>query len=111
MEEIAQVYARALFEVAKERDVIDTVREQLGQFADALDQNRDLAIFFFSPYFSSEEKKTGLKKTQILDAVEKGTFPSPFKILPEGRAIGWDEGEIDEQVERDMETGEFDKVG
>jgi prophage regulatory protein len=48
------------------------------------------------------EKKTGLKKTQILDAVEKGTFPSPFKILPEGRAIGWDEGEIDEHLARQM---------
>ena len=36
MEEIAQVYARALFEVAKEHDVLDHVREQLGQFADAL---------------------------------------------------------------------------
>jgi predicted DNA-binding transcriptional regulator AlpA len=48
------------------------------------------------------EKKTGLKKTQILDAVEKGTFPSPFKILPEGRAIGWDEGEIDEHLAHQM---------
>ena len=29
MEEIAQVYARSLFEVAKEHDVLDEVREQL----------------------------------------------------------------------------------
>lgn len=60
MEEIAQVYSRALFEVAKEQGTLDVVREQLGQFADALDANRDLAVFFFSPYFSTEEKKTGL---------------------------------------------------
>jgi ATP synthase F1 delta subunit len=60
MEEIAQVYARALFEVAKEQGKLDVVREQLGQFADALDANRDLAVFFFSPYFSTEEKKDGL---------------------------------------------------
>ena len=38
MEEIAQVYARALFEVATEHDDIDAIREQLGQFADALDE-------------------------------------------------------------------------
>lgn len=63
MEEIAQVYARALFEVAKEQGRLDVVREQLGQFADALDGNRDLAVFFFSPYFSTEEKKDGLHRT------------------------------------------------
>ena len=39
MEEIAQVYARSLFEVAKEQDKLDVVREQLGQFADALERD------------------------------------------------------------------------
>ena len=34
MEEIAQVYARSLFEVASEQGKLDTVREQLGQFAE-----------------------------------------------------------------------------
>jgi ATP synthase F1 delta subunit len=62
MEEIAQVYARSLFEVAKDQDKLDEVREQLGQFADALDENKDLQVFFFSPYFSTEEKIEGLKK-------------------------------------------------
>jgi F-type H+-transporting ATPase subunit delta len=62
MEELAQVYAHALFEVASENDVIDDVREQLGQFAEELDENRDLQIFLFSPYFSSQEKKDGIRK-------------------------------------------------
>ena len=62
MEELAQVYANALFEVASEHDVIDDVREQLGQFADELDQNRELQVFLFSPYFSSQEKKDGVRK-------------------------------------------------
>ena len=60
MEEIAQVYARSLFEVAQERDKLDDVRDQIGQFADALGESRDLQTFFFSPYFSTEEKKEGL---------------------------------------------------
>ena len=60
MEEVAEVYARALFEAAKDRDVLDPVHEQLGQFADALNENRDLAQFFFSPYFSVDEKKDAL---------------------------------------------------
>ena len=62
MEEIAQVYARSLFEVARDQDKIDEVREQLGELADALDEDRSLMTFFFSPYFSTEEKKDGLHK-------------------------------------------------
>jgi F0F1-type ATP synthase delta subunit len=49
MEEIAEVYARALFEVAQEQDKLDEVHEQLGQFADAIHENRDMQRFFFSP--------------------------------------------------------------
>jgi F-type H+-transporting ATPase subunit delta len=62
MEEIAQVYARSLFEVAQEHEKLDVVREQIGQVADALDGSRELQTFFFSPYFSTEEKKDGLDK-------------------------------------------------
>ncbi|HEV7495912.1 ATP synthase F1 subunit delta [Baekduia sp.] len=68
MEEIAQVYARSLFEVAKEQDKLDVVREQLGQFAEALDGSHDLTTFFFAPYFSTEEKEQGLGK--LLDGVD-----------------------------------------
>jgi len=63
MEEIAQVYARSLFEVATEHDNLDVVREQLGEFADALDDSHELQMFFFSPYFSTEEKQDGLRRT------------------------------------------------
>jgi F-type H+-transporting ATPase subunit delta len=62
MEEIAQVYARSLFEVAEEHDKIDLVREQLGEFTDALAESSEFELFFFSPYFSTEEKKDGLDK-------------------------------------------------
>jgi F-type H+-transporting ATPase subunit delta len=62
MEEIAAVYARSLFEVAQEQDKLDGIREELGQFADALDGSRELQVFFFSPYFSTIEKKDGLDR-------------------------------------------------
>src|SRR4051794_6294717 len=62
MEEIAQVYARSLFEVAKERGTLDEVRDQVGAFTDALQESRELEVFFFSPYFSTEEKKDGLHR-------------------------------------------------
>jgi F-type H+-transporting ATPase subunit delta len=62
MEEIAEVYSRSLFEVASEHGDLDRVHEELGQFADALDESRDLQVFFFSPYFSSQEKKDAIGK-------------------------------------------------
>jgi F-type H+-transporting ATPase subunit delta len=70
MEEISDVYARALFEVAKDRGALDRVHDELGQFADALDTDRNLQVFLFSPYFSSEEKKEGIKRI-VTDADER----------------------------------------
>ena len=63
IEEVARVYAHALFGAAKDADKLEQVHEQLGEFADALDGDRELQLFFFSPYFSSAEKKEGLAKT------------------------------------------------
>jgi F-type H+-transporting ATPase subunit delta len=93
MEEIATVYARSLFEVAQERDALDDVREQIGQFADALNEDRDLQVFFFSPYFSTEEKKDGLQRAidgadeaveNFLELlVEKHRMPAIFRIRRE----------------------------
>jgi F-type H+-transporting ATPase subunit delta len=100
MEEIAQVYARSLFEVAKEQDKLDVVKEQLGQFAEALDGNRELSIYFFSPYFSTPEKKDGLGK--ILDGadpvivnfldllIENHRMPVIFRVRREYDAL-WEE--------------------
>jgi ATP synthase F1 delta subunit len=90
MEEIAQVYARSLFEVASEQDRLDTIKEQLGQFADALHENRELAVFFFSPYFTVEEKKSGLDRLveggdpafmNFLEAlIERHRMPAIYRI-------------------------------
>ena len=90
MEEIAQVYARSLFEVAQEHGTLDRVRTELGEFADALEGNRDLAVFFFSPYFSTEEKKGALDRAiggadettrNFLELlVEKHRMPAVFRV-------------------------------
>jgi F-type H+-transporting ATPase subunit delta len=100
MEEIAQVYSRALFEVAKERDTLDLVREQVSQFADALNENGDLRVFFFSPYFSTEEKKDGLRRAvegadpaveNFLEAlVERHRMPAIFRIRAQYDAL-WEQ--------------------
>ena len=90
MEEIARVYAEALFDVAEQKEKLDRIREELGQFADALEGDRELQVFFFSPYFSSAEKREGIEKA-VLDAdpefvnflellVEKHRMPVIFRI-------------------------------
>src|SRR5881409_491036 len=62
MEEIGQVYARALFESAVEHGELDEVQEQLGIWADALGETKNLQTFFFSPRFSSVEKKEAIRR-------------------------------------------------
>jgi F-type H+-transporting ATPase subunit delta len=90
MEEIARVYATALFEAAKDRGKLDSIRDQLGQFVGVLEENQDVRLFFFSPYFSSTEKIDGLKKSvsdvepELLNflelLLEKGRMPVIFRI-------------------------------
>ena len=63
MEEIARVYADALFEAAKASEKLDEIHTDLDEFADAMNESNDLRVFFFSPYFASEEKKKAIGET------------------------------------------------
>ena len=80
MEEIAEVYSRSLFEAASDAGVLDRVHDELGQFADAVDENRELQVFFFSPYFSSQEKKDAIGK--VLDGADE-SFVRFLELLAE----------------------------
>ena len=121
MEELARVYGRALFEVAREQGKLDELREQLAQFADALNDNRELAVFFFSPYFSTAEKRDSLPR--LLDGAEESLLnflsllienhrmPVIFRIRGEYERL-WDEEnktlpvEITSAIELDQATTE-----
>ncbi|MGH2946445.1 MAG: ATP synthase F1 subunit delta [Solirubrobacteraceae bacterium] len=119
MEEIAAVYARSLFEVASEQDKLDLVRDQLGAFVDALDETRELQVFFFSPYFSTQEKTDGLRRA-VTDAdpvivnflellIEKHRMPVLFRVRANYDAL-WEEEnkllpvQITSAVELDSKT-------
>ncbi len=119
MEEIGRVYARALFEVATEHDSLDEIHDELGAFADAMHDNRDLAVFFFSPYFSAAEKKDGLERTvagasphftNFLEAlIERHRMPAIFRIRTEFEALWADAHrllpvQITSAVELDRQT-------
>ena len=62
MADAARVYAEALFEVGRDKGKLDALQQQLAQFADAVDRDRELQVFFFSPYLSSAEKQEGLER-------------------------------------------------
>jgi F-type H+-transporting ATPase subunit delta len=80
VEEIAEVYARALFEAAKENDVLDRVHDELGEIVDALEESDELKMFFFSPYFSAEEKKDAVD--QVVSGADERTV-NFLKLLAE----------------------------
>ena len=93
MEALARVYAESLFGVAKDKGDLDVVRDQLGQLVDALESSKDLEVFFFSPYFSSQEKLDGLQRA-VEDAnpeflnflellIEKHRMPAIYRIARE----------------------------
>jgi F-type H+-transporting ATPase subunit delta len=121
MEELARVYSRALFAVAREQGKLDELREQLGQFADALESNRELALFFFSPYFSTSEKQRALA-TALVGAdealmnflellIENHRMPVIFRIRQQYERL-WEEEnrtlpvEITSAIELDQTTTE-----
>ena len=104
MEEIAEVYSRALFEVAKEHDVLDRVHDELGEFAEALSSDRNLQVFLFSPYFSSGEKKKGVSRivsdaderlTNFLELLaERHRMPALFRIRKSFDAMWAEENKL-----------------
>jgi len=62
MADAGRVYAEALFDVGRDQGKLDALQQQLAQFADEIDRNRELQVFFFSPYLSSAEKQEGIER-------------------------------------------------
>jgi len=121
MEELAVLYARSLFEVAREQGRLEELREQLGQFAEALEEHRELSVFFFTPYFSTKEKQDGLRR--VLDGaddsllnflsllIEKHRMPVIFRIRQQYERMWQRENrmlpvEITSAIELDTDTTE-----
>ncbi|MBS1679308.1 MAG: ATP synthase F1 subunit delta [Actinobacteria bacterium] len=93
MADVARVYAEALFAAGEDKGKINQLQEQLAQFADAVDGDRELQVFLFSPYLSSNDKVDGLRRavtgaepefSNFLELlVEKGRMPEVFRIRRE----------------------------
>jgi F-type H+-transporting ATPase subunit delta len=93
MADAARVYAEALFAAGEDKGKINELQSQLAEFADAVDGDRELQVFLFSPYLSSQDKKEGLARAitgaepefaNFLELlVEKGRMPEVFRIRRE----------------------------
>jgi ATP synthase F1 delta subunit len=104
VEELAEVYARSLFEVARDTGTLDVVREQLGQVADAVAGDRELQTFFFSPYFSVPEKEEGFDRAftgtdpivrNFLGLlIEKHRMPVLFRVRQRFEAMWQEENRV-----------------
>ena len=97
MEEIAAVYSRSLFEAALEQDKVDVGPRAARRVRRRARGDRELQVFFFSPYFSTQEKKEGLHRAvsgaeaiflNFLDLlVENHRMPALFRIRREYDAL------------------------
>ena len=102
MEEIASVYARSLFEVAQEQGKLDDGPRAARRVRRRARRDRELQVFFFSPYFSTPEKKDGLDKASPAPSrsspnflellIEKHRMPAIFRIRREFDRL-WERGE------------------
>ncbi|MGH2938367.1 MAG: ATP synthase F1 subunit delta [Solirubrobacterales bacterium] len=93
MADAARVYAEALFAAGEDKGKINELQAQLAEFADAVDGDRELQVFLFSPYLNTNDKVEGLRRavtgaepefSNFLELlVEKGRMPEVFRIRRE----------------------------
>ena len=68
MEEIAEVYSRALFEAARDNDVVDRIHEELGEVDDALREDGDLRCSSSRPTSPRTRRRT---RRKVVDGADE----------------------------------------
>lgn len=77
--DIAKRYARALFEIAREEDAIESIYGELKGFSSLLEESKDLKEFFANPVFDTSEKSGVMG--DILKRINVSTITSNFLKL------------------------------
>jgi F-type H+-transporting ATPase subunit delta len=112
-----RTYANALFEAAKERDRLETVREELRSFVDAVDQVPALRDLLLNPQLDSSDKVDALSailadadellRNFILLVAEKGRAAELEEIAREFEAlVSTEEGILDVELTTAVELSE-----
>jgi prophage regulatory protein len=47
---------------------------------------------------SQVRKKLQVSSAKLFDMIARGQFPKPFTLVPNGRAVGWLEHEVDKWI-------------
>jgi F-type H+-transporting ATPase subunit delta len=68
-------YAEALFEAARERDELEEVLSNLGEFVAALQESEELRLFFYGGQVPERQKR------RALDGLTEGMKPSTTNFL------------------------------
>jgi F-type H+-transporting ATPase subunit delta len=84
-QQVAKKYATALFELARERNIIDLAWDQLNSLADYLKKDRTFIDFLTAPQVN-DEQKSNLIERAFADRIEK-TFYNFLLHLAEKRRI------------------------
>ncbi len=61
--QMAEVYSQALFELARQEQLVDTVQDDLNVLLNLINTEKDLLVFMESPYFTLEQKQQLIQKT------------------------------------------------
>jgi len=81
---LAGRYAKALFQVGKERNILDRLHADISVFARALRENQGFAYFFDSPEVTRQEKKAKIQEL-FGDSVSEVFFHFVMVVLDKGR--------------------------
>jgi len=99
--DIANRYARALFDIAREEDAIEATYDELKGFSSLLKESTELAEFFANPVFDTAEKVSVMG--EILREIKLSAIASNFlRLLVDKNRIGVI-GEIEECYRRYMD--------
>jgi F-type H+-transporting ATPase subunit delta len=83
---VAGRYASALFDLARERNELDTVDQDLGKFQAMLDQSPDLNRLTKSPAIAAEDQERALKA--VMDWAAVGATTSNFlRVVARNRRL------------------------
>lgn len=83
---VADRYASALFDLARESNAVDAVKADLDTLARALEESADLRRLVRSPVFSTEEQLKAV--TAVLEASQLGTTTTNFvKVVVKNRRL------------------------
>lgn len=83
---LAKRYARALFEIAREENILDTVEREIVSFEESLQNNAAFRLFLYSQDLSKKEKKEKLERV-LQDRISNIFFNFLLVLLRKGREL------------------------